>query len=179
MQELLSLHVPAFAELWYRQRLLQDADTMAYNKGYALGFAGYDPKTGCIAFPESEWADWYGYFIGQEPLRYYAYIVRDSDSAFLGEVNLHKAPDAEGYEMGIVFEARHRGKGCAAGALRLLLRHAFEVLDANAVCNDFEETRSAALQAHLSAGFSVTGRKDGMMSLAITRESYFQHHRHA
>lgn len=174
MQELLSLHVPAFAELWYRQRLLQDADTMAYNKGYALDFEGYDPKTGCIAFPESEWADWYGYFIGQEPLRYYAYIVRESDGAFLGEVNVHKDPDADRYEMGIVIEARHRGKGYAAGAMRLLLQHAFEVLGASAVHNDFEETRSAALQAHLSAGFSEIGRKDGIVSLAVTRESYFR-----
>ena len=96
--EALTLHVPAYDELWYRRKLSEDPATMGYNKGYDLPFAGYDRETGCIAFPPSEWADWYAYFIGQEPRRYYAYIVREQDGAFLGEVNLHKEPDAPWYE---------------------------------------------------------------------------------
>ena len=111
MDERLSLHIPSYDELWYRQRLMQDPDTMSYNRGYDLRISGYDPKTGCIAFPESEWEGWYAFFIGREPLRFYAYIVRESDGAFLGEVNLHRPPEANPTEMGIVIEACHRGKG--------------------------------------------------------------------
>ena len=89
MKDLLYLHVPAYEELWYRQKIMQDPDTMCYNKGYDLNFDGYDKLTGCIAFPEKEWAHWYSYFIGQEPVRFYAYIVRESDGEFIGEVNVH------------------------------------------------------------------------------------------
>lgn len=174
MDEALFLHIPSYGELWYRQRLLQDAKTMDYNKGYDLDFDGYDQKTGCIAFPEPKWAGWYDFFIGREPERFYAYIARETDGAFLGEVNLHRAADGDWHEMGIVLEARHRGRGYAAGALRLLLAHAFEVLGASAVRNTFEAARAAALRAHLAAGFVQTGRENGVVELTIPREAYFR-----
>ena len=174
MNESLSLHIPACDELWYRQQLMQDPGTMSYNKGYDLNFAGYDKATGCIDFPREDWADWHAYFVGQEPKRFYAYIIRQSDGAFLGEVNVHRNEDAHWYEMGIVLEAKHRGRGYAADALGLLLRHAFEAMDADAVHNDFEETRTAAVRAHLSAGFSEYRRKNGILELLITREQYFR-----
>ena len=78
MDELFYLHIPTCEELWYREKILQDADTMSYNRGYHLNVAGYDNETGCIAFPKEEWKNWYEYFIGQEPERFYAYIVRKS-----------------------------------------------------------------------------------------------------
>ena len=31
MKDLLYLHVPAYEELWYRQKIMQDPDTMCYN----------------------------------------------------------------------------------------------------------------------------------------------------
>lgn len=176
MDVALILHVPSYDELWYRQKLMQSPDTMSYNKGYDLHIPGYDAATGCIAFPKSAWAGWYGFFIGQEPLRFYAYIARSADGAFLGEVNLHKTPDADAYEMGIVLEACHRGKGYAAGALCLLLAHAFEGLGARAVRNRFEAQRAAALRAHLAAGFVQTGQSDGIVEVSITRERWLGLH---
>lgn len=173
MKESICLHIPAYEELWYRKKLMQDPDTMSYNKGYDLDFAGYDKKTGCISFPEEEWADWYDWFVGQEPLRFYAYIVRESDGAFIGEVNVHKNSDASWYDMGIVLEAGYRGSGYAVAALRLLLRHVFESMGATSVHNSFEEERTAALLAHLSAGFTEYRRTDGLVELAISREKYF------
>ena len=173
MNERLYLHIPSYEELWYRQRLMQDPVTMSYNKGYNLDFDGYDRETGCIAFPESEWADWYAWFIGQEPLRYYAYIVRKTDGAFIGEVNVHKSPDAPWYEMGIVLEAKYRGKGYSGEALHLLLRHAFEEMNAGAVRNSFETTRTAAVRLHLAAGFTEYRCENGILELSLSREQYF------
>lgn len=174
MGEALCLHVPAYKELWYRQKLMQDPQTMRYNKGYDLPFGGYDKATGCIAFPEQEWGAWYAYFIGQEPERFYAYIVRERDGAFLGEVNVHFSAKREWYDMGIVLEACYRGQGYGTKALRLLLRHAFEEMNAQAVHNDFEQTRRAAVQAHLSAGFTQYQQHDGILELLITREQYLR-----
>ena len=170
--ERLLLHVPSFEELSYRKKLLSEPETMAYNRGYEPGYEGYHPDTGCIDFPESGWRDWYDWFVGAEPERWYAYIARREDGAFLGEVNLHRAPGAAHYDMGIVLEARYRGQGYAEEALRLLLAQAFEKLGAEEVRNSFEETRAAALQTHLACGFRETGRGDGMVTLQITRDAY-------
>ena len=91
----LELHVPTIEELDYRQKIMSDPETMSYNKGYDLGFDGYHSDTGCINFPESEWQDWYEYFVGYEPERFYAYIKRKADGAFIGEVNVHQRGDED------------------------------------------------------------------------------------
>lgn len=170
----LALHVPRLEELDYRQRLMQDSETMSYNRGYDLDFKGYHKDTGCIDFPKSEWADWHAYFVGQEPRRFYAYVMRLEDGAFLGEVNVHQSADEPWYEMGIVLEAQYRGRGYAGEALRRLLAHAFDTLHAPAVHNDFEETRTAALRTHLDAGFTEIRRSNGMVELLLTRERWLQ-----
>lgn len=174
MGELLYLHVPSYNELWYRQKLMQDSDTMSYNKNYTLDFEGYDQNTGCITFPEQKWADWYKYFIGQEPQRFYAYIARKDDDSFIGEVNLHRNMNDSWYEMGILLEAKHRGNGYAKEAIWLLLRYAFEVMNVDVIHNSFEEKRSAAVHLHLSAGFEKYRKENGILELIISREQYFK-----
>ncbi len=168
----LSLHVPTFEELDYRAKIMSDPETMAYNRGYDLDFKGYHKDTGCIDFPESERRGWYEYYIGREPERFYAYIVRREDGAFIGEVNLHKSCD-EYYDMGIVIEAKYRGRGYAKEALGLLLRHAFETMGVKAVHNDFEDVRDPALKVHLDRGFREVRREGGLIHLIITSEDYF------
>ncbi len=153
---------------------MQDPDTMSYNKGYDMDFDGYNKETGCIAFPEREWADWYDYFVGREPERFYAYIVRESDGEFLGEVNIHKNEDSYWYDMGIILEAKYRAKGYSSEALWLLLQHAFEDMNAEAVHNDFEDKRASAIKAHLSVGFTQYRSEKGIIELLITKEQYFR-----
>ena len=46
----LYLHIPRLEELDYRQKILLQPDTMAYNKGFHLQFIDYDNETGCIYF---------------------------------------------------------------------------------------------------------------------------------
>ena len=166
----ISLHVPTLEELWYRQKLLSDADTMSYNKGYDLNFDGYDNETGCIDFPKEDWQGWYDYFIGRTPERYYAYIVANGE--FIGEVNVHENKEMNWYDMGIVIEAKHRGKGYAVTALKLLLEQAFDRLGAKAVHNDFEDIRDAAVKTHLAAGFKEYKREKGILELLITKEQF-------
>ena len=174
MNDILRLHVPALSELGYRQRLLADPATMAYNRGYDLSFEGYHPQTGCIDFPESAWAPWHACFIGREPERYYAYILLGEAGVPIGEVNLHRPEGCAHHEMGIVLEARHRGRGYSEAALALLLRQAFEHMDAAEVRNDFEITRAAALKAHLACGFQTLAVEGGVARLRITRQDYLR-----
>lgn len=152
--------------------MLSDPETMSYNKGYHLDFPTYHNDTGCIDFPKDEWQSWYSCFIGQEPERYYAYITRLEDDAFLGEVNIHKASRGGYHDMGIVLDAAYRGQGYAAEALMLLLDYAFEKMNISSVRNSFESERGAAVRAHLSAGFTVASRQSGLLELLMTRETF-------
>ena len=70
----LCLHVPELNEFWYRKKLMEDPETMSYNRGYDLDFAGYDKETGCIAFPKTEWESRYNYLVGDEPEREAKYV---------------------------------------------------------------------------------------------------------
>lgn len=173
MRNRLSLYVPKLDDLWYRERLMSDPATMRYNRGYELDFTGYHRDTGCIDFPQSEWKEWYDYFIVREPLRYYAYLARMADGAWIGEVNFHKNPEQDWHEMGVVIEAKHRGRGYAVEALRLLEEQAFERSGIEMLHNDFEVDREAAFRIHLAAGFTESRRENGLIELTLTREQYF------
>ena len=172
-EDRLSLHTPAFDELWYRQKMMSDPATMSYNAGYDLDFPGYYRDTGCIDFPEEKWQGWFDRFIGREPESFYAYVVRESDGAFVGEVVLRREGAPGRYEMGVVIEACHRGKGYSAEAMQLLMDVAFNRLGAERVCNDFERSRMAALKLHLNAGFEIAG-EDDCVHLELTRERYLK-----
>ena len=169
----LKLHVPQYRDLWYRQQLLNDAATMDYNKGYDLDFRGYHKDSGCIDFPEEQWKNWYDWFIGQEPERFYAYITRSHDGKFIGEINIHKSDTAPWHEMGIVLDAKFRGQGYAVEALKLLLEYAFVNLNVDAIHNSFEVNRTAAVRTHLAAGFKEHNKENDNIELLITREQYF------
>ena len=169
----LCLHTPAFDELWYRQRMMSDPATMSYNAGYDLGFDGYHNDTGCIDFPEERWQSWYVRFIGREPEKFYAYIVRKEDGVFIGEVVLRQEGEPGRYEMGVVIEACHRGKGYSAEALHMLMDIAFNRLGARKVCNDFERSRAAALKLHLNVGFEIAG-EDNCVHLELGRDRYLK-----
>lgn len=169
----LHLHIPELSELWYRKKLLSDADTMDYNKGYHLDIEDYHNDTGCIDFPIEQWKDWYDWFVCGKPERFYAYIVRNCDNAFIGEVNVHKSNDGNWYDMGIVLESTYRGMGYANEALFLLLNEAFENLSVSAVHNDFEKSRVAAIKTHLSVGFVIENEDNGIVHLCITKDQYY------
>lgn len=94
--------------------------------------------------------------------------MRNKDNAFIGEVNIHLNYENNWYDMGIIIEAKYRGKGYAVEALK----QAFEVLDARAVHNNFESVRDAAIKTHLSAGFMKHKEEDGIVELTITKEQY-------
>ena len=72
----LALYVPKLDELWFYRKMMSDPETMSYNANWDVDYKGYHKDTGCIDFPESEWAEWYDYWINSEPERFFAYIKR-------------------------------------------------------------------------------------------------------
>ena len=156
------LYIPKLEDLWFYQKMMSDPETMSYN----------DPWGGCIDYPDEVLPDWYARWIGQEPQRFYAYIKRTSDGAWIGDVNFHYSPERDWWDMGIVIYAPYRGKGYAVPALRLLLDQAFRVCGISRLHNDFETTRDAAWAIHRKVGFKEMGVEDGILQLMLTKEDY-------
>ena len=172
--EQLELYVPKLEELWFYQKMMADPETMVYNANWDVDYDGYHRDTGCIDFPEEEWADWYSDWMGQEPKRFYAYIKRSADGAWIGDVNFHYTPEKDWWDMGIVIYAPFRGKGYAVPALKRMLDHAFRDCKVSRIHNDFEVARNEvyAWKAHRKAGFKELGVENGFLQMMITREDY-------
>ena len=158
------LYIPKLEDLWFYQKMMSDPETMSYN----------DPWGGCIDYPDEVLPDWYARWVGQEPKRFYAYIKRSSDGAWIGDVNFHYTPERDWWDMGIVIYAPFRGKGYAVPALKLLLDHAFRVCGISRLHNDFETTRDAAWAIHRKVGFKEMGLEDGILQLILTKEDYLR-----
>ena len=162
--KLVELYVPKLEDLWFYQKMMSDPETMSYKA----------PWGGCIDYPDEVLPDWYARWVGQEPKRFYAYIKRSSDGAWIGDVNFHYTPERDWWDMGIVIYAPFRGKGYAVPALKLLLDHAFRDCGISRLHNDFETTRDAAWAIHRKVGFKEMGVEDGILQLILTKEDYLR-----
>ena len=167
MPDELELYIPQPEDGWFYVKMMSDPATMAYN-------APWFPPDGCIPDPDAGWRDLLEAWIGKGPERFYAFLRRKRDGAFVGDVNDHYNPDRGRWDMGIVIFAPERGKGYGRQGLALLLDHAFRTDGIPRLHNDFEPTRGAALRIHRAAGFRETGTGGGIVQLEISREEYLQ-----
>ena len=58
-----SFYKPRIEDLWFRQAMLADPDTMSYNAAWG----------GTIPFPREDWQDWYDAWTGDPGVRFYPY----------------------------------------------------------------------------------------------------------
>lgn len=163
---MLTLASPSLALMPFRQSLLADPDTMAYN-------APYDPPDGTLPFPEDEWSAWLTKWTEHGADRFCAYLI-DGETP-VGEISWHDS----GAGMGIVIKSEYRGRGYGAEGLRLLLAEAFEKAGLHSLRNDFESDRQPAMTLHLAAGFVPIAEKDGITTLVLTRDVYIARQRTA
>lgn len=116
VEHFLTLYTPSLDELWFRQEMLADPDTMSYNRAWG----------GTIAFPEENWRSWYDFWIAYRGgKRFYRYL-RDGTGRFVGEIAYHFS-EAQGlYLADIIVHAPYRGRGYGRAGLRLLCEAAKE-----------------------------------------------------
>ena len=113
---MLSLYKPEYGDLWFRQAMLADEETMAYNHAWG----------GTVSFPEERWADWYDcWVLRPEGRRFYRY-VRDEAGAFVGEAAYHFDEELQGFTANVIIHAPFRRRGFGGQALDLLCGQARE-----------------------------------------------------
>ena len=76
---MLTLVKPNIDDLWFREKLMADEDTMSYNAKWG----------GTIPFPKEEWESWYDAWVkNPDNRRYYRYLM-NSDNEYVGEIAYH------------------------------------------------------------------------------------------
>ena len=155
---MLTIVLPARENMPFRQAMLSDPATMAYN-------APWFPPDGCLPFPENDWDEWLDKWTGHEPERFCGFLA-DEAGVLVGEICWH----SYGAGMGVVICAAHRGKGYGKEGLRLLIDRAFGHPEITSLTNDFETDRVAALAAHRALGFVPVGEEGGVMTLRLYKE---------
>ena len=109
-EELLSFHIPSLEEMSFRQELLADEETMAYNAKWG----------GTIEFPKEEWEITYKRLIYENDKDFYAYLYSNELKCFIGEVGYRYDDGLKEFISNILIHAKYRNKGYGTLALTML-----------------------------------------------------------
>ena len=110
-----TLYCPLVEDLWFKEKLMNDEETMSYNHAWG----------GTIPFPKEKWKVWYDkWLINHENKRYYRY-VKEND-VFIGEIAYHFDEERKIYIADVIIYADYRGRGYGKEALMLLCKQAKE-----------------------------------------------------
>ncbi len=141
---MLILYRPRLEDLWFREALLCDPATMAYNAAWG----------GTIPFPRERWSDWYDRWVSPgDGGRFYRYLLDGDSGEFVGETAYHLDPGRNIYLADIIIAAKRRGRGYGRGGLELLCQAA-----KNNGCTalyDGIAADNSAVSLFLHSGFTV------------------------
>ena len=139
---------PELQDLWFKQVLLSDPETMAYNRAWG----------GTIPFPEERWSAWYDRWIRcPESERFYRYL-RDEDGAFVGEIAYHLDTEDNRYLADVLIHAKYRGRGYGSQGLIMLCKTAKE--NGIPVLYDEIAIDNPAIRLFLRSGFTEESRTE-------------------
>ena len=111
-----SFYKPRMEDLWFRQAMLADPDTMSYNSAWG----------GTIPFPREEWENWYDFWFSDPGKRFYRYITTGKSRAFVGEAAYHYDEERQICLADIIISAKCRRRGYGKAGLELLCAAAGE-----------------------------------------------------
>ena len=101
--------IPAPEDLRFREMLLADPETMAYNHAWG----------GTVPFPKEQWRNWYErWIVRADGQRYYRYL--QDENGFVGEIAYRYDPAYDGHVASVIIHAAFRGKGYGSRGLALL-----------------------------------------------------------
>lgn len=148
----LELYKPNLEDLWFRQKMLEDEETMSYNARWG----------GAVSFPKEDWEDWYNHWvINHEDKRFYRY-VKDGD-IFIGEVAYHFDKTYNGYVADVIIYAKYRRQGYGTEALNMLCKAVKE--SGASVLYDDIAIDNPAISLFLKVGFKEQYRTNEIILL--------------
>lgn len=146
---MLTLYKPSMEDLWFRQQMLEDADTMAYNRAWG----------GTISFPKEKWQSWHDRWLcGPDGKRFYRYLKDDETGSFVGEIAYHWDEEECICLADVIVFAPCRGEGYGREGLRLLCESARK--NGIDVLYDDIAKDNPAIRLFLSEGFEIEAEKE-------------------
>ena len=143
---------PELEDLWFRESMMADIETMSYNDAWG----------GTIPFPKEDWEEWYTLWVrnsGQE--RYYRYLKDDANKVFVGEISYHFDKLRNIYICDVIIKAEFRKQGLGTQGIQLLC----EAAKANGVEALYDNIAADNPSAHLflKNGFSIEFQNDEIL----------------
>ena len=143
---------PKLEDLWFRESMMADIETMSYNDAWG----------GTIPFPKEDWEEWYTLWVrnsGQE--RYYRYLKDDANKVFVGEISYHFDKLRNIYICDVIIKAEFRKQGFGTQGIQLLC----EAAKANGVEVLYDDIAADNPSAHLflKNGFSIEFQNDEIL----------------
>lgn len=143
---------PELEDLWFRESMMADIETMSYNDAWG----------GTIPFPKEDWEEWYTLWVrnsGQE--RYYRYLKGDANKVFVGEISYHFDKLRNIYICDVIIKAEFRKQGFGTQGIQLLC----EAAKANGVEVLYDDIAADNPSAHLflKNGFSIEFQNDEIL----------------
>ena len=143
---------PELEDLWFRESMMADTETMSYNDAWG----------GTIPFPKEDWEEWYTLWVrnsGQE--RYYRYLKDDANKVFVGEISYHFDKLRNIYICDVIIKAEFRKQGFGTQGIQLLC----EAAKANGVEALYDNIAADNSSAHLflKNGFSIEFQNDEIL----------------
>lgn len=106
----ISFYRPQLEDLWFRESLMADPETMSYNNAWG----------GTIPFPRDKWEGWFEFWVKNPNQRFYRYITSGKSRSFVGEAAYHYDEELQIYLADVIIDARCRRKGYGKAGLELL-----------------------------------------------------------
>ena len=106
----ISFYKPLIEDLWFREALMADPETMSYNNAWG----------GTIPFPREKWVEWYDFWVKNPDKRFYRYIATGKSRSFVGEAAYHYDEDLQVYLADIIVSAKCRKRGYGKAGLQKL-----------------------------------------------------------
>ena len=150
---MLTLYKPGYEDLWFRQRMLADEETMSYNHAWG----------GTVDFPREDWKSWYDHWIGNpEGRRFYRYL-KNEDGCFVGEIAYHLDAETGCWMADVIVFSEYRGKGYGGLGLDMLCSAAKEN-GISTLCDDIAAD-NPAVTLFLKHGFAEEYRTEDKIIL--------------
>ncbi len=108
---MLKAYIPNLEDLWFREKLMADKDTMSYNNAWG----------GTILFPKENWDKWYQTWVNSSNLKYFYRYVQDvNNDNYIGEIAYHFDDSKSIYICSVIILAQYRNKGFGTKAIDLI-----------------------------------------------------------
>ncbi|MBR0429592.1 MAG: GNAT family N-acetyltransferase [Lachnospiraceae bacterium] len=139
----LTLVTPELEDLWFREELMADEETMSYNAKWG----------GTIPFPKEEWEPWYeAYVKNMGNNRFYRYLM-NSENEYVGEIAYHYDKARDIYICHVLILSKYRNQGYGTEGIRQLCQAAKE--NGISVLHDDIAADNPSYQLFLKNGFEI------------------------